>query len=589
MLTTNLRGGGARPFRVLILFFILLLGVGRLTAVPETTAAAVTQRAYVPYTSAASNLPVTDRAIFWFGQVGPTYQNYTDVRLIHNNEALYVTLHIFDQYLFVDDPITDPPLTNYDAVSVFLHRDAGPGGAPTTNSYQFVAALEDTQRNGVTRPDFEAAYRGNGATWVANNLNFESSIGIQSSNGFNNTAESDRGWNVTFIIPYSTLGLSGKPAAGTTWALGLQVHDRDAAAGPVRQTQWPTALNSDVPNSWNELVFGMPEAYSPPPEVPIDKQITIRHGANGDIVPDGHVGGGTVCGREYHPDYWPLWGARNFTQPGDDPSRVNVQNQWNLGDWPCFSKYYVTFPLDRLPDRQAIGTAELTMHHFGNSNPSQAQPSLIQVLSVADEWQDTTITWNNAPQAVKLIDRTEVTPVSHHTQGKNYSWDVSQAVADAYAAGEPVRLVLYSADNAPHSGKYFFSSEATTPSYQPTLTIEYGDAYGYYLTPEVQVKLADPGSSSTIQIALTATGDFNSEVTGTIGSTDAAIDVSFVGDTKTPPAPFVLEITHLDGAQTAGALYAIPLTFTGDGVERQLTLYLLVNGEQTFLPFVVNP
>jgi len=27
-------------------------------------------------------------------------------------------------------------------------------------------------------------------------------------------------------------------------------------------------------------------------------------------------------------------------------NHVNVQNQSDISDWPCFSKYYVTFPLD---------------------------------------------------------------------------------------------------------------------------------------------------------------------------------------------------------------------------------------------------
>jgi hypothetical protein len=588
LLTTKLLLHRARrPLPLLILFPIILFGAAALPAARGATA--VTQRAYIPYTSAASDLPVTDRAIFWFGEVGPTTKNYTDVRLIHNNDALYITLHIFDQYLFVDDPRTDPSLTNFDAVSVFIHRDSSPGGVPTTNSYQFVAALEDTQRNGLSRPDFETAYRGNGSTWIANSLDFASSIGIQSSNGFNNTGESDRGWNITFVIPYNTLGLSGKPVDGTSWRLALRVHDRDGLQGNMlTQTNWPEDMNSNAPNSWNELIFGMPLPYSPPPGVTIDKQITIRHGANGDSVEDGHVGGSTVCGREFHPDYWPYWGLRNYTQPGDDPSRINVQNQWNLGDWPCFSKFYITFPLDRLPANQAVGAAELTMFHFGNSDPTQAQPSLIQVLSVAEDWQDTSITWNNAPQAVMLLDRTEVTPILHHSQGKNYSWDVSQAVADAYAAGEPLRLVLYSADSALHSGKYFFSSEATKPEYQPTLTINYGDLYGFYLTPSETVKTIAPGSTGTVQIALTATGDFDSLVAGEIDNTDAAIDVSFSGsdNTKMPGELFSLELSHLNGGQTEGALYAVPLTFSGDGVARQLTIYVLVNGQQIYLPFL---
>ncbi len=39
------------------------------------------------------------------------------------------------------------------------------------------------------------------------------------------------------------------------------------------------------------------------------------------------------------------------------------------------------------------------------------------------------------------------------------AWDVSYAVAQAYARGEPLRLILYSADSDYHSSKYFVSSD----------------------------------------------------------------------------------------------------------------------------------
>ncbi len=36
---------------------------------------------------------------------------------------------------------------------------------------------------------------------------------------------------------------------------------------------------------------------------------------------------------------------------------------------------------------------------------------------------------------------------------------MSGAAAEAYVAGQPLRLALYSPDSAFHSGKYFFSSD----------------------------------------------------------------------------------------------------------------------------------
>jgi hypothetical protein len=54
-------------------------------------------------------------------------------------------------------------------------------------------------------------------------------------------------------------------------------------------------------------------------------------------------------------------------------------------------------------------------------------------------------------------------------------WDVSRAVAEAYAAGEPLRLALYSPDWPFHSGKYFFSSDiGGDGSGRPTLDVAWG-------------------------------------------------------------------------------------------------------------------
>ncbi len=56
-------------------------------------------------------------------------------------------------------------------------------------------------------------------------------------------------------------------------------------------------------------------------------------------------------------------------------------------------------------------------------------------------------------------------------------WNVSLAVAKAYSPGEPVRLVLYTADDDYHSGKYFVASGTGDWNAvgRPTLTIQWGN------------------------------------------------------------------------------------------------------------------
>jgi hypothetical protein len=173
-----------------------------------------------------------------------------------------------------------------------------------------------------------------------------------------------------------------------------------------------------------------------------------------------------------------------WSAAGDD--FVNVQNQADISDWPCFSKYFVTFPLaGHVPPGAGILSATLTLHLTGGSgslnDPSEPPPpqSLIQVFTVNSDWDSNTLAWNNAPQAWENVSATSVAPHPDFPgwPGIPYTWDLSYAVARAVASGQQeLRLALYSADGGRHSGKYFASSETGSFSAvsRPTLTITWG-------------------------------------------------------------------------------------------------------------------
>ncbi|MFV9505128.1 MAG: DNRLRE domain-containing protein [Oscillochloridaceae bacterium umkhey_bin13] len=166
--------------------------------------------------------------------------------------------------------------------------------------------------------------------------------------------------------------------------------------------------------------------------------------------------GGAVCGAGL--DFWTEWGTSSRDAGRGD---FNIQNQSDLADWPCFSKYYVTFPLNSLPRGRVVVEARLILHHFGNAQPSDAKPSLIQVHVVEHDWDEQRLTWNNAPLASENVGAGWVPPLQATAPwpGIPREFELSRAVAAAYAANQPLRLVLYSADSAYHSGKYFVSSD----------------------------------------------------------------------------------------------------------------------------------
>lgn len=436
-------------------------------------------RVNAPYVSGSGNIPASRHAVFWFGEVTPA-SNHVSARVAYNDQRLQVTLHIFDQFLWYNRTPSAPDFVNWDAATLYLNLNGNTGAAPGAQSYRFRAQLSNYQE----RSGFEAAYRGNGSGWQASNTPFDTQIIWRGGDDGMNNLIADRGWVVIYEIPFSSLGLSGRPGNGTNWGMALTVHDRDDVAGATRSDEWwPVTANDLQPASWSQLHFGMPQHS--PPVASAGEWVTVRHGLNGAQVPDAHVGGHSVCGDPFLSDFFSGWGSANYA----GYKQVNIQNQWDVADWPCFSRYYVTFPLNQIPAGKVVLSATLTLYQFGNANPQQAESSRIQVLTVAEDWNEATLTWNNAPLAAENVDSRVVEAVPGGNAawpGVPRTWNVTRAVAQALSANAPLRLAMYSADGAYHSGKYFHSSDTDADNQgfapRPTLRVLWGDLF----TGEVQ-------------------------------------------------------------------------------------------------------
>lgn len=411
----------------------------------------------------------SETAILWFGLVTPT-ENSGDARVGYNDDHLYVRVAAFDRRLWYDTSPSPDDLTAWDAVTLYLDISGNPGDVPDQNTYRFDAQLAWWE----PRDNYQAAYQGDGSGWVTATVPFTTTSGWRGDAP--NNGEDDRGWALTYYIPFDSLGLTGPPPEGHVWGMALALHDRDDANGTaIADKVWPEMMESERPTTWGQVAFGMP-TYGPPSAVP-GATVTIRHGLDGATVVDGAVGGGSTCGSGL--DYWTEWGEANYAGRGD----FNIQNQADVADWPCFSKYYVTFPLDVLPTGKVIMSATLRLHLFGNAGGGWdpgPQPSLIQVLTVGEDWDESMLTWNNAPLALENVSAAWVDPVDSFPgwPGVPWEWDVSQAVAEAYVAGTPLRLALYEADSAYHSGKYFVSSDTGdwNEEGRPTLIVAWGRA-----------------------------------------------------------------------------------------------------------------
>jgi hypothetical protein len=441
------------------------------TSDPEAPQAASARTMNMPFIDSTDILGTRFRemGIFWLGQVGLN-QAYADVRMAYNQTELSIFVAVIDRRLWYDKNPTRDRLEQYDALTLLLSKDPAGGGAPTVSSYRFVSQLNAFE----ARANYNATYQGNGQTWVTASIPF---VGATSWRGDGpNDEVDDRGWTLSAHIPFSSLGLSGPPAQGTRWRLGVALHDRDLASGNAQPNAiWPEGMGISAPSTWGWLRFGVP-VYSHGNLLETGRA-TIRHKLNGAVVPDAEVGGHTVCGAGT--DYFANWGNINEAFYTADRTQYNIQNQEDISDFPCFSKIYITFPLSGIPAGRTILSASLTMYQFGNADPNNSFSSLIQAFTIGQDWNENEITWNNAPLAVENVASTwaQTLKTLPPWPGVARTWDISYAAAQAYAAGQPLRLALYSADSAQNSGKYFTSSNIGDwdEAGRPTVVITWND------------------------------------------------------------------------------------------------------------------
>jgi hypothetical protein len=423
----------------------------------------------IPYFSSEDAFRWAETAVLWFGQVTST-ENYADVRIGYTADELRVYLAAFDRRLWYKKSPAPEELPEWDSASLFVHLDGSSGLAPTERSFRFDGMLNWWE----PRPGYQYAYRGDGQTWQLMDIPFTTQSGWRGYPQPNDDLD-DRGWVLIYFIPYSSLRLSGPPEPGSVWGLAFNLYDRDGVEGPPNPVKtWPPEMQMERPETWGKLVFGIPE-YSPPSGVELGGEVVIRHRLDGVNVVDGMVGGSSICGAGL--DYWTEWGNKNYA----GAEQVNVQNEADISDWPCFSKFYITFPLDSLPRGKVIISAKLILHSIGNAGGGEwGDPanSLIQVFTVAEDWEENFLTWNNAPLALENVSRAWVPPIDEWPgwPGVPREWDLSYAVSKAYSASEPLRLALYSADTAYNTGRYFSSSDYGDWNElgRPTLIVEWG-------------------------------------------------------------------------------------------------------------------
>jgi hypothetical protein len=193
----------------------------------------------------------SEMSIFWFGRISPS-DNYADVRIGYNNTGLALILSIFDRLLWYDTSPANADLARWDAVTLYLSQNGS-----LNNAYRFTVQISSDAEQNRTR--WQLAERWVSSAWTVQSISFEASTGLRwqdyTSGGLNNN-QNNRGWVTAFNIPFTSLGLAGKPPQGAEWKMALALHDRDDANGTViLESSWPENAQFTQPGSWGVCIL----------------------------------------------------------------------------------------------------------------------------------------------------------------------------------------------------------------------------------------------------------------------------------------------------------------------------------------------
>jgi hypothetical protein len=430
-------------------------------------------------------------AIFWFGvnenppgQGRPAIpgRNYVDVRMAYSPASLVIWATITDYYVWYGDG-SQP--TQDDSLAVYLDTNGDRAATPQADDYYFVLGAHNYPT--YNAPDYKHQAHGTGAGWspMTTATFTDTSVLQWSGSGPNdNSVGFEYGWIAGIEIPWSQLGRSGPPADGTHWGLGVVNYDRDDAVGVpgaiTTPVTWPEAFNSSSPSSWGDLDFGLAH-YSPPAAVQRGTTL-IRTGVLSTHVDDSWMGGGGSCAGGHN-------GGSTINHGSD--TALFVGSEILPTHFPCFNKSYLRFPLTSLPLGKVIISATLTLHQWGSAGDPTApndedhgHDSYVWLSSVVDPWNELDpqgIQWNNAPLPQQNLSVTRIptwtAPPPIVWPGQALTWDATQLVADAYAAGQPASMALYDAATGRNTSKYLTSSDVPDWDIEgrPRLDIVWGD------------------------------------------------------------------------------------------------------------------
>ncbi len=131
---------------------------------------------------------------------------------------------------------------------------------------------------------------------------------------------------------------------------------------------------------------------------------------------------------------------------------------------------YLKFDLNSIPDGKTITSVKLYLYcTYADLNPSVE----IYVHETGDNWDEASITWNNAP-----VGGSSITSIPIGETGRYYCWDITPYGQTQYSGDKILSVVAKllldnPAQNNPNLARYFASKETSDTAQDPYLEVIY--------------------------------------------------------------------------------------------------------------------
>ena len=162
----------------------------------------------------------------------------------------------------------------------------------------------------------------------------------------------------------------------------------------------------------------------------------------------------------------------------------------NIGD----KKYsYLKFDISTIPPEKIITSANLYLWHYAREGGGF--PRIYAYSVENDDWNETTITWNNRPDAVTFLSENSGDVRAW------WKWDVKAFVEKEYGSDKTVSLCLIPGDLNEYLAEEFRSKEWWNPEYRPYLEVTYVIAATVDIDPDtLTLKKKDKSITAYIEL-----------------------------------------------------------------------------------------